>query len=150
MSQLIVFDVDGTLANCEHRQHWVKNKPRNWAAFNSAMHLDTPHTDIIWMFNTLYEAGATLLIASGRGAEQRGVTEHWLDVVAGLSGKYERLYMRPAGDYRSDVIVKSEILDLIIQDYGRTPDMVFDDRDGVVQMWRDRGIRCLQVAPGAF
>ena len=27
---------------------------------------------------------------------------------------------------------------------------VFDDRDKVVQMWRDNGISCFQVAPGNF
>jgi len=28
--------------------------------------------------------------------------------------------------------------------------MVFDDRDKVVNMWRENGIPCLQVAPGNF
>ena len=30
------------------------------------------------------------------------------------------------------------------------PDMVFDDRNQVVDMWRANGIPCLQVAPGNF
>jgi hypothetical protein len=28
--------------------------------------------------------------------------------------------------------------------------MVLDDRDQVVEMWRNLGLRVLQVAPGAF
>ena len=72
-----------------------------------------------------------------------------LDTVAGIAGLYERLYMRAEQDYRADDIVKSEILDQIIAD-GFQPDMVFDDRNRVCDMWRERGIRCLQVAPGDF
>jgi len=28
--------------------------------------------------------------------------------------------------------------------------MVFDDRNSVVDMWRENGVRCMQVAPGDF
>jgi len=33
---------------------------------------------------------------------------------------------------------------------GYTPSVVFDDRDRVVKMWRENGIRCFQVAEGNF
>ena len=145
----VIFDIDGTLANIEHRRHWVAHKPKNWPAFNRGMVNDTTHEDIVWLLRTLHGAGCTILVASGRGEETRAVTENWLDTVAGIAGLYKRLYMRAERDYRADDIVKSEILDQIIAD-GFQPDMVFDDRNRVVSMWRERGIRCLQVAPGDF
>jgi len=43
----VIFDVDGTLANCEHRMHWIRHRPKNWAAFNRAMPYDTPIQDMI-------------------------------------------------------------------------------------------------------
>ena len=145
----IIFDIDGTLANIEHRRHWVAHKPKNWPAFNRGMVHDTTHDDIVWLLKTLHAAGCTILVASGRGEENRTVTENWLNTVAGIAGLYKRLYMRAEQDYRADDIVKSEILDQIIAD-GFHPDMVFDDRNRVCDMWRERGIRCLQVAPGDF
>jgi hypothetical protein len=61
----------------------------------------------------------------------------------------KRLWMRPAGDYRDDSIIKSELLDQILA-AGYKPELVFDDRDRVVSMWREREIPCFQVAPGNF
>jgi hydroxymethylpyrimidine pyrophosphatase-like HAD family hydrolase len=145
----VIFDIDGTIANIEHRRHWVAHKPKNWAAFNRGMANDTVHEDIVWMLKTLHSAGCIILIASGRGEEQREITENWLNTVAGIEGLYSHLYMRKAKDYRADNIVKSEILDQMHVD-GYKPYMWFDDRNQVVNEIRGRGIRCLQVAPGDF
>ena len=43
---VIVFDIDGTLANVEHRRQFVASKPKNWAAWNAAMDRDTVHSDV--------------------------------------------------------------------------------------------------------
>ena len=140
------FDIDGTLANIEHRRQYVASKPKNWKAFNASMHLDTPHDDIVFLAKLFKQLGHRIILCSGRGEEQRKVTEKWLkdhDI------QYDALYMRKEQDYRSDNIVKSELLDQLLLD-GYSPFMVFDDRDQVVDMWRKRGIRCCQVAPGDF
>jgi hypothetical protein len=145
----VIFDIDGTIANCEHRIHWVRSKPKNWPAFNRAMKDDTPNLDIVWMLRTFYNAGVTILIASGRSEDDRAVTEEWLNNVAKIQGMYSKFYMRASKDYRRDDIVKSEILDQMLTD-GYTPTMAVDDRQQVCNMWRERGLRCLQVAPGDF
>lgn len=147
--ECIIFDIDGTLANCDHRIHWVRSKPKNWPAFSRAMKDDTPNWDIIWLLQSVWMAGATILIASGRSEDDRAVTEKWLNEVAKIPDKYTKLYMRASKDYRSDDIVKSEILDQMRTD-GYNPTMAIDDRQQVVDMWRRRGLRCLQVAPGDF
>ena len=145
----IIFDVDGTLANVEHRIKFVRAKPKNWPAFDRAMVHDTPNHDIIWVLKSFHASGARILIASGRSDKDEDVTRNWLDNVADIKGLYKRLYMRPRKDNRSDDIIKSEILDQMIKD-GFNPVMAVDDRNQVVDMWRRRGIRCLQVAPGDF
>lgn len=147
MQKIIVFDIDGTLANIEHRRHHVQNGRRNWPAFNKEMVNDTPHEDIIWLLHGLqFYMDCTILIASGRGEEDREKTEWWL---SSQCIPYVKLYMRPAKDSRKDSIIKREILDQIRAEFGE-PFMVFDDRNQVVNMWRENGIRCLQVAPGDF
>lgn len=58
--------------------------------------------------------------------------------------------MRKAGDYRDDVVVKSEWLSQIEPPEYKRLTAVFDDRARVVQMWRDAGVPCFQVAAGEF
>lgn len=163
--KVIVFDIDGTVANIEHRRVHIQNGRRNWPAFNREMVNDTPHEDIMWLLAVLAQQNDVKIVsASGRGEEDRRKTENWLNA-NGLYEEnseqvpedssliqvlYQKLYMRPARDSRKDSIIKREILDQIVVDFGCKPFMVFDDRNQVVDMWRENGIRCLQVAPGAF
>ena len=142
----IVFDIDGTLADLTHRRHFVTTKPKNWPAFDKGIPDDTPFEDMVYLNNLLYDAGHGIIIASGRSDRQKQATEDWL-VEHGV--RYHAIYMRRDRDYRSDDIIKEELLDRMISDCW-DPKMVFDDRDRVVAMWRRRGIRCMQVAPGDF
>jgi hypothetical protein len=146
MNKVIVFDIDGTIANTEHRKHWVASKPKNWAAWNAGMALDTPHADIVELLDMFAARGDRIILCSGRGEETRGVTETWLRQ---HSIEFNALYMRSEGDYRKDSIVKVELLEQIRKDYGE-PFLWFDDRQQVVDAIRAQGVRVLQVAPGDF
>lgn len=137
---LVVFDIDGTLANIEHRLDYVRSKPKNWKAFDAGIPNDKVNEPVAKVFRkfAVDQAFHQVVLASGRNERSRQATEDWLrkhDL-----GMYQKLYMRKEDDYRSDDIVKQEILDQIIADYGRKPDMVFDDRKRVVDMWRRNGI----------
>lgn len=148
---VLVVDIDGTVANISHRRPYVASKPKNWKAFNESMHLDTPYHDILQLIEFITRAGMPLVFASGRGEEQREVTEAWLkEHVTSVYGfNYQKLYMRPAKDSRQDYIIKLEILQQM-RDDGYEPWMVIDDRSSVVQAWRSQGIRVLQCAEGNF
>lgn len=142
---IVVFDIDGTLANLDHRLDYIRTKPKNWVAFNTGVINDEPIYPVINILESLYYDHDTILLASGRSDDTREDTEKWLQVNVGVP--HDKLYMRKAGDYRDDTIVKSEILDQIIEEYGM-PDIVFDDRPKVVQMWRDRGVFTVSVYQG--
>lgn len=59
--------------------------------------------------------------------------------------------MRKAGDKRNDAIVKQEIWENDISGSGRFDVFfVLDDRNRVVEMWREQGLKVLQVAEGDF
>jgi len=146
MAKVIVFDIDGTLANTEHRKHWVASKPKNWPAWNAGMANDTPHTDIVELLDMFAARGDRIVLCSGRGEETRGVTTEWFRQ-HGID--FNALYMRAEKDYRKDSIVKVELLDQIRSDFGE-PWLWFDDRSSVVQIIRAQGVRVLQVAPGDF
>ena len=143
---LVVFDIDGTLANIEHRLDYVRSKPKNWKAFDAGIPNDRVNEPVAEVFDAMVMGGHTVILASGRNERSRKATEDWLwdNKLRG----YQELYMRKADDFRSDDIVKQEILDQIIADYGKKPDMVFDDRPRVVRMWRDNGIFVFNVYQG--
>lgn len=146
--KIFVFDVDGTLADCSARQVYLRFKPRNWKTFKDKILEDGPHHDVIWMMQLFTSLGHTVLIATGREEQERANTEAWFSK-HGITGNYLEMFMRENGDYRDDSIVKKEMLDHIRDKYGE-PFMVFDDRDRVVKMWRENGVRCMQVAYGDF
>jgi phosphoglycolate phosphatase-like HAD superfamily hydrolase len=143
---LVVFDIDGTLANIEHRLDYVRSKPKNWAAFDAGIPNDKVNHPVAAIFHQMVDAGHEVILASGRNERSRQATVDWF-AANSLRG-WKRLYMRKADDFRGDDIVKQEILDQIIADYGKKPDMVFDDRPRVVRMWRDAGIFVFNVYQG--
>ena len=146
MTKVIVFDIDGTLANIEHRRAFVATKPKNWKAFNAGIPNDTPHSDIVWLAQEFMDYGHIIILCSGRGEEQREATERQMDA---FRVSYHKLFMRPAKDHRPDDVIKVELLQQIRDEYGN-PFLWFDDRSRVVNAIRAEGVRVLQVAPGDF
>lgn len=144
-----IFDIDGTLADPTHRRQFVRTQPRNWPAFNAGIIHDAAHEHVIFILNTLHSVGHRIIIATARQEFQREMTEKWLHEVAGIPFLWEKMYMRADNDYRDDSIVKREILAAMRSD-GYNPYIVFDDRDRVVSMWREEGIKTFQVEPGDF
>lgn len=74
------------------------------------------------------------------------MTEQWLD---DNGVPYSGLYMRKAQDYSHDADAKRIIYVAEIKD---RYDVLFvlEDRTSCVEMWRDLGLQCFQVAPGDF
>lgn len=84
---------------------------------------------------------------TGREEKYRATTRLWLEEI--FPFEFE-LFCRPTNDSRSDVELKFELYQTKI---ARTFEVVavLDDRNRVVEMWRDQlGLTCLQVAPGDF
>lgn len=142
----ILFDLDGTLCDVEHRRKYVQIEPKNWDAFNSACVLDGPNLHVLYIHNLIKDFGHKIIYCSGRAGEYRPQTLEWLKKI-GVSDP--DLRMRKEKDRRSDDIVKKEILDSILED-GFDPIFAVDDRDQVVRMWRENGVPCFQCNYGDF
>lgn len=141
----VICDLDGALCNIDHRLHWVRESKKNWPMFFAGIKDDSVNNwcvDLLYFLAPIYN----IVLCSGRGEETRKVTESWLDQKSvGRDG----LFMRLAGDFRRDDIVKEIILDFeILTRY--TPYFFIDDRATVVKMRRRRGHVCLQCAKGDF
>ena len=160
----VVFDLDGTLANDGHRKHLAE--AREWDAYFDACDGDSPIPHVIEVLLSLAEEGHRIEIWSGRGSgpdnSALGKTVQWLQLNGiyrigkqedqrgerpGASGGcwITQLLMREHGDHRRDTELKTEWM----KTWGK-PDLVFDDRDQAVAMWRAAGVPCFQVAPGDF
>lgn len=151
---IYIFDIDGTLADLSHRLHFIAGEKKDWTGFYAACSNDLPIPEVVATLHNLNRAGASILLSTGRSAEIREQTEKWLSRFAIF---HEGLYMRKEGDHREDSIVKSELLDQILLDRDEClgPNAVpiagiFEDRQQVVDMYRARGLRVFQVAPGNF
>ena len=142
--EIVIFDIDGTLADVSERIHHVKKKPKNWKAFFQGMAQDKAIHSMVRLCNILYTSGIRIVLCSGRSEEHREQTVIWL----GQQGvNYHELLLRPNNDRRSDTEVKQELLGTL----DKTKILfVVEDRSRVVEMWRSEGLVCLQCAPGEF
>lgn len=133
----IIVDIDGTLAHMQGRSPYD----------DKLLHTDTVDEivrSIVWKYRC---DDYRIIVMSGRDEGKcRTATEEWL---ARHFIDYDQLIMRPAGDKKNDAIVKSELFDKYVAPHYNVR-FTLDDRDRVVAAWRAKGIKCLQVAPGAF
>lgn len=149
MKNIIVCDLDGTLADCEHRVHHVRNTPKNWDAFFAGVREDGVNVPVLFVLDAFLNREPIpfeLIFCSGRPERCRADTEDWLREVCHITNY--TLLMRKDGDFRADHIVKQEILDNSIPKERVL--FVLDDRQQVVDMWRRNGLVCFQVAEGNF
>ena len=164
-------DLDGTLANVEHRRHHVrpviaasvildaptareeaieapieKFKP-DWKKFFEEMTSDTVDEackSILDDMSCMYP----IVYATGRPDNYREHTEVWLQENR-LRYPGSLLFMRMRNDMRKDNIVKEIILEFEVKTR-YTVFFALDDRDQVVEMLRRHGVKVLQVAEGDF
>lgn len=167
--RFLIVDVDGTLANCEHRMHHLKSTfhkmdcnwtltglpacdaangrcpqcgmsiKKNWPAFFADIDKDTPIQPIFNLVGLLSNT-YQIIVVSGRPINPCGrPTEDWL-LRHGLDPLF--LFMRDGQDKRSDVKCKGEIADLLPLDRVA---YVIDDRPQIIKMWRTKRLTTLTV-----
>jgi phosphoglycolate phosphatase-like HAD superfamily hydrolase len=147
MRRVVVFDIDGTIADVEHRRTWLQETPPNWERFNAEMGDDQPNQAVVELYKVLWNTGHyKMILTSGRHERSRRLTETWL---TWNEIPFETIYMRGNDDNRVDHLVKEGFLAQILTEHGEIAFAV-DDRDQVVAMWRRNGITCFQCAYGSF
>lgn len=141
---VIISDLDGTIALIQHRRHFVENGNKQWDEFHAACVDDVPNLPVITLLQTMAEEGYIINIFSGRSDAVRNETEFWLYE---NSVPYDSLLMRTSGDYTPDTDLKRSWIN---DDLRKQVLFVLDDRNRLVRMWREEGFTCLQVAEGKF
>lgn len=131
----VIVDVDGTLAEMNGRS------PYAW----DQVHTDLPRPMVVNVVRML-SGDHTIVVLSGRDGSCADATEAWL-TEHGVP--FDAIHTRAAGDSRPDWEIKRELLDAHVTPHF-DPVLVIDDRQQVVDLWRELGIECWQVAPGRF
>ena len=147
--KIVIFDLDGTLTLIDDRRDLATkdNGKFDWDVFFNPdnISLDLPNQPVIDMANLLHKQGFRIFILSGRSDVTHQATVNWLND-NGIW--WDHLVMRPQNHlYLPDNDLKQMWLDSIGKD---NVAMVFDDRNQVVDMWRQNGLTCFQVADGDF
>lgn len=139
----VICDIDGTVADIDHRLHFVKGEKKRWGDFFDAMWEDTVRQDTLDMILRYKEAGRRIIFVSGRPEKYSIITENWL---RRWNIPYDGLIMRPDKDSRPDYEIKRDIL----RTYFQIPriDVVFDDRPSVIRMWRSLGLEVIDMGKG--
>lgn len=141
----VVIDLDGTLCNSSHRDHLAVAK--EWDEFHSLLGQDEPWPDVQKMIALLGEVGNYYLVGlTGRNEKHRNATHEWLmkhDIFL------DNLLMRPDYDPRPDHELKPQMLaeaNILESEVW----FVLEDRDKVVEAWRNLGYNCWQVRCGGY
>ncbi|MFI6284144.1 hypothetical protein ACIBCM_05180 [Streptomyces sp. NPDC051018] len=136
---LAVFDLDGTLADSAHRQHFLERRPRDWNAFFAAAPMDPPLAEGVE--RCLRAAGeCEVVYLTGRPERCRGDTVAWLSA-RGLPGG--KLHMRRDGDRRPARTAKLEVLRRL--GAGREIRMLVDDDRLVCDEAERAGLRVVRA-----
>lgn len=148
---IIVTDLDGTLCNCAHRVHLAQ--AGQWDEFHSRLSDDPLFTDVAeFLMHFSVIGGFEIWAVSGRNERYRTETMRWLrkhDI------EIDRIYLRPDNDYTVDHVLKPRML-LELGFAGQSDKMlqetlcVLDDRDKVVEAYRNAGLNCWQVRNGTY
>ncbi len=123
---------------------------KDWKSFRDPRqkNWDEPILPVIYIMNALHHEGHQIIIATGRTKDEQEDTRKSLATYVpyitdmspdGDPGYLIPMYLRSRNDYRKDDLVKSDMLDRMLED-GYDPRMVFDDRPSVISMWHKRGL----------
>lgn len=141
MKNTIVVDLDGTIANLDHRLHLIAGDKPDWDEFYKLCDGDTVNEWAVDILGALFSCNRKVIIVSARRDTELTKTKLWLkknNIV------YDEIFLlRKDGDYSPDTELKKKWL---YAEQGRKEDIicVIDDRQKVVDMWRGEGLVCLQ------
>lgn len=145
----IIVDIDNTIAKMSpERKEFITQQRKDYDSFYKMCFEDEPIGDVINIVGQLHFMGNNVVFCTGRREEVRSITEAWLNRHLPFLNEFT-LLMRPNGNRKCDSIVKPKL----VEDHGLTPENVLcilEDRNRVVDKWRELGFRCLQVAEGEY
>lgn len=148
--QYQIIDLDGCIADDRHRRHLIVPDPgtgRTDAHFRR--YHEESHCDLAANLHEVRWADCSLIVLTSRPLAYFEITRNWLLEVAALP--VPTIIMRNPGDRRSSVEVKREQLSWLPVHYAIPYSRIveaIDDRDDIVEMYREAGLNARVVRIG--
>ena len=154
MRRIIIVDIDGTIANNDHRRHILDelddpygdleyaDQDEIWDRFFSLMHKDILIKSVWNRIRKLkIQHDAQIIFLTARFEKHRKKTVTWLRKHLKLSKPI--VLMRENGDRRPDYVIKKDIITM----YFKPKHILcaFEDRDKNVKMMKKLGIKVFKV-----
>lgn len=139
----IIVDLDGTLANVDHRINLVRRKKKWFDKFYDLCDKDKINEWCRRLIQGMVREGVEVKIVSARPERLFIKTGEWL-IENGVSPVRVSLHLlRKDNDFTKDQELKRAWLNSGVV---KKKDILFvvDDRQRVVDMWREEGLVCLQ------
>lgn len=134
-----VVDLDGVLADVDHRLHHLERNPKDWAAFFAGIGDDPVHPEGLAVAREL-AAEHEVVYLSGRPERTRSVTEGWLRRHGAPPG---RVLLRRDGDRRPARVVKIGALRRLAAE--RPVVILVDDDPAVCRAARAAGFTVMEA-----
>jgi len=137
--KLVLCDIDGTVANNNHRQNLLKEF-KDWDKFFSQLKHDEPIEMVIEAVKQQVESNNLLIFLTGRPEKYREMTQDWLSEYfdEGFS-----LLMRKDGDLRNKIEIKEEIF---YESFERAQIKVcFENDCELIKLWKKLGLNVIDV-----
>jgi hypothetical protein len=153
---LVVFDLDGTLADVKHRLHYIQPNPeidpvtgkqvkRRFDLFHAACVQDSVIEPVAYFYRKFVaDSKVTVVVLSGRAEAVYSETVDWF--ITNDLPLPDELLLKSGNQNVPDIDQKRCHADILESKYGRNIDMVFEDRSRVVEMWKTRGTFVFNVA----
>lgn len=139
MANIILCDIDGTVANNDHRQHFLEGK-KDWDGFFSELVNDLPIQIIIDKVIQEQANGKEIVFLTGRPERYRYSTTLWLKEHFDFEFK---LLMRNDGDQRNKLEIKKEIFKKNFK--SDEVYCVFENDYELIKMWKELSLLTIEV-----
>ncbi len=123
---VIIYDLDGTIANDDHRKHHVTGEVKDFATYFSLIHKDEPNWPVIEQLVADSKGGADIVILTGREDDHVMATLRQLHKFQ-IAQYVSSMFMRPHGYYVPAAQFKEEAIGLMVQEGFAITAIVDDD-----------------------
>jgi hypothetical protein len=135
----VIVGLEGVLAR--HEWRLPVRESDGWDAYYAAAAKDAPNLPMVQIVNALHTKGVHVHCITGMPERWRTMMVRWL-AMNGIM--VQTLYMRGAGDFRTDAEIREECVNGIIQISGGVM-LAIDENEKACDVYRAAGIPVMQL-----
>lgn len=134
----IIVGLEGVLARHEWRMGLIESE--GWDAYHAAAGQDAANHPMIQLVQAMHYRGQTIHCITSRPEKWRQATIEWM---ANRGALVDHLHMRGAKDFRSDIELRTDLLEAIRADSAVL--LAIDESEKACDVYRAAGIPTLQL-----